>query len=129
MPVQHSQDENQSSWWIIELGANLQCDYVYTKPNFQSNQPKKKKVWQKEKNEVIWLDWVEKIKWWNKCLYNSMVVILRFTNRKGWTFNAHYQIASTPVEYAKIDSLVLCADMHPLFPLIFPFYFQMSNFR
>lgn len=72
MPVQHTEDENQSSWWIIELGANLQWGCVYTKPNIQSSQPKKKKKsLVTGKIKLVDQDCADKIKWETK--YNATV--------------------------------------------------------
>lgn len=42
MPVQHTEDEKQSSWWIIELGGQLTVRQCLHKAKHPVNSAKKK---------------------------------------------------------------------------------------
>lgn len=64
MPVQHTEDENQSSWWIIELGGQLTVRLCLHKAKHPVNSAKKKKnSLAAGKMKLVDQDCAEKVKW------------------------------------------------------------------
>lgn len=68
MPVQHTEDENQSSWWIIELGGQLTvrlCLHKAKHPVNSAQKKKKKKTNSLEagKMKLVDQDCTDKVKW------------------------------------------------------------------
>lgn len=123
MPVQHTEDENQSSWWIIELGANLQWGCVYTKPNIQSSQPKKKK---KE-----FSDRKNKISWSGLCRQNKMRNQIQCHGQRPsrlYKIKREYvRVRLLMLTVRKIDSAILRGVIRSF--LLFLFHFKNSNLR
>lgn len=64
MPVQHTEDENQSSWWIIELGGQLTVRLCLHKAKHPVNSAKKKKKYSlaTEKMKLVDRGCADKIK-------------------------------------------------------------------
>lgn len=83
MPVQHSEDENQSSWWIIELRGQLTVQLCLHKAKHTVNSSKKNYSLATGKMKLADQDCADKIKWRSECQHNSTVIVLaEFTNLK-----------------------------------------------
>lgn len=113
MPVQHTEDENQSSWWIIELGGQLTVRLCLHKAKHPVNSAQKKNGLAAGKNEISWSGLCRQNKTRNEWPYNSMVNILaEFTNLKARKVRVRLLKLSEKwkglIEQTKIDSLILC---------------------
>lgn len=125
MPVQHTKDENQSSWWIIELGGQLTVRLCLHKGKHPVNSAKKKKKYSlvTGKKKLVDQDHADKIKCKHK--YNTTVKFLEdFTNLKervykGETFDVCCQKST------KKDSLILCRVILSSFSCYFYFILRM----
>lgn len=74
MAVQHTEDEKQSSWWIIELGGQLTVRLCLHKAkSIQLSQKKKKYSLATGKMKLGDQDYAEKVKWKHK--YNTTVKV------------------------------------------------------